>query len=98
MVSLGAAGVLLATRDGLTRLRAPSVRVRSKVGAGDSMVAGVVLALARGNSVKEAALYGLAAGSSAVTTPGSGLCTREGTEKLYHRMVSGAGSRAGRGA
>ncbi len=44
VVSLGAAGVLCATAAGLRRMRAPTVPVRSKVGAGDSMVAGSLLA------------------------------------------------------
>jgi 6-phosphofructokinase 2 len=88
MVSLGAAGALLVTRDGCERLRAPTVPIRSKVGAGDSMVAGTVLALSRGMSIQEAALFGLAAGSAAVQTLGTELCRREDTEMLYERMKS----------
>jgi 6-phosphofructokinase 2 len=43
VVSLGRGGALLVTAQGSRHIRAPSVPIRSKVGAGDSMVAGVVL-------------------------------------------------------
>ncbi len=86
LVSLGAAGALLVTHDGCQRLRAPTVPIKSKVGAGDSMVAGIVLGLARGMSINDAASFGIAAGAAAVMTPGSELCRREDTERLYQRI------------
>ena len=43
VVSLGAGGALLITKDQIKQLRTPMVHVRSKLGAGDSMVAGIVL-------------------------------------------------------
>ncbi len=45
----GAAGVLLASSAGCERMRSPTVAVRSKVGEGDSMVAGIALSLAQGS-------------------------------------------------
>ncbi len=87
IVSLGAAGALLVTADDSERIRAPTVQIRSKIGAGDSMVGGLVLALARGWSLREAAYFGVAAGSAAVKTPGTELCRREDTEALYERML-----------
>ena len=86
-LSLGAAGVLLASADGSERLRTPVVPIRSKVGAGDSMVGGIVLSLAQGHSLREAIRYGLAAGAAAVMTPGSELCRREDVERLYGQMT-----------
>jgi fructose-1-phosphate kinase PfkB-like protein len=80
VLSLGAAGAMLATRDAFERFRAPTVAIKSKVGAGDSMVAGLVLSLARGNSLREAMLFGISAGAAAVTTPGSKLCRKEDAE------------------
>ncbi|MBI5015366.1 MAG: 1-phosphofructokinase family hexose kinase [Deltaproteobacteria bacterium] len=88
-LSLGAAGVLLATSEGCERVRTPVVPIKSKVGAGDSMVAGMVLSLARGMSVREAVRFGVAAGAAAVMTPGSELCRREDAERLY-RQLSGS--------
>jgi 6-phosphofructokinase 2 len=82
-LSLGPAGALLATPDGTERFRAPSVRVRSRVGAGDSMLAGLVVALARGMTLRAAIRYGVAAGAAATMTPGTQLCGREETERLF---------------
>lgn len=87
LVSLGAAGALLMTAEGSTRFRPPLVRVYSRVGAGDSMVGGLVLALARGESLTESARFGVAAGTAAVMTPGAELCRREDAERLYRQMV-----------
>jgi 6-phosphofructokinase 2 len=85
VVSLGAAGALLVSAEGSERVRAPTVRIQSKIGAGDSMVAGLVLALARGQSLSESVHFGVAAGAAAVATPGTELCRREETESLYQR-------------
>jgi 6-phosphofructokinase 2 len=89
VVSLGAAGALLVWGNGCERLRAPTVPIKSKVGAGDSMVGGIVLALDRGSSVPDAVRFGVAAGAAAVMTPGTELCRRDDTERLYEQMKSG---------
>jgi len=86
LLTLGSAGALLVWEDGHRRLRAPSVRIRSKVGAGDSTVAGLVLGLTRGLELMEAARFGIAAGAAAVMTPGSELCRREDAERLYRKV------------
>jgi 6-phosphofructokinase 2 len=87
VVSLGAAGVLAAGPDDLERLRAPTVKIQSKVGAGDSTVAGIVSGLSRGKAFMDAARYGMAAGAAAVMSPGSKLCRREDVEELYWKMT-----------
>jgi 6-phosphofructokinase 2 len=51
------------------------------------MVAGIVLTLAQGKSLREAVRFGIAAGVAAVMTPGTELCRREDTERLYRQMV-----------
>ena len=87
VVSLGAAGALLVWKEGCERLRAPTVPIKSKVGAGDSMVGGMVLALDRGESLLDAVRFGVAAGAAAVMTPGTELCRRDDTERLYSDMM-----------
>jgi 6-phosphofructokinase 2 len=87
VVSLGAAGVLVATAEGTERVRAPLVPIKSKVGAGDSTVAGIVLALSQGKSWREAIRFGVAAGAAAVMTPGTELCRREDAERLYEQIM-----------
>ncbi len=86
VISLGAAGVLLITNQQATFLRAPTVPIRSKIGAGDSTVGGIALGLVRGLSLLEAVRFGVAAGSAAVMTPGTNLCRRDDTERLYAQM------------
>ncbi len=90
VISLGPGGALLATRDGRERIAAPAVPAKSTVGAGDSMVAGIVLALARGHALRDAVSYGVAAGSAAVMQPGTALCNRDDVDRLYARMTRAA--------
>ena len=87
VVSIGAGGALLVTEKSAEFMRPPTVPIKSKVGAGDSMVAGIVLSLAQGESLKNSFFYGLAAGSAAVMTPGTELCTKEDTDRLYQKMI-----------
>ncbi|MCM2314939.1 MAG: 1-phosphofructokinase family hexose kinase [Thermoanaerobaculia bacterium] len=89
VLSMGAGGALLVTESGARRFPAPAVRVESRLGAGDSMVAGIVSALARGLTVDDAVLYGVAAGSAAVMNPGAELCRREDVERLYAVLQDG---------
>jgi len=56
------------------------------VGAGDSMVGGIVVGLARGWKIPDAVRFGVAAGAAAVMTPGTELCGREDTERLYEQI------------
>lgn len=92
VLSLGAAGVMMVTKEKCKRMRAPTVPIKSKVGAGDSTVAGITLALARGENITEAVRFGIAAGSAAVMTPGTELCRRDDTERLYRQMKEQAES------
>ena len=82
LVSLGGRGVLCVTKGGSVRVNAPTVRVVSTVGAGDSMVAGGVLELARGGNMEKAVRCGVAAGTASCLTPGTSLCRREDVERL----------------
>lgn len=86
VVSLGAAGALFATSEGCERLHAPSVSVRSRIGAGDSMVAGIALMLARGEPLRDAVRYGVAAGTAAVMNSASELCHLNDVERLFCQM------------
>jgi len=88
VVSLGAGGAVLVSPNGIEHVRAPTVRIQSKVGAGDSMVAGIVLSLARRRPLTEAVRFGVAAGAAAVMTPGTELCHREDAERLYAGMAT----------
>ena len=86
VLSMGASGALLVTADRAAHVRSPTVPIASRVGAGDSMVGGLTLALARGHDLATAVRFGVAAGAAAVTTPGTELCRRDDTEALFERM------------
>lgn len=86
VVSLGAAGVLWVSGESCMYIRSPAVSIKSKVGAGDSMIGGIVLKLAQDWAVKDAINYGVAAGTAAVMTPGTELCRLEDTERLYKEL------------
>lgn len=86
VVSLSGEGAILATADGMEKLSAPQVEKRSSVGAGDSMVAGIVSKLMAGEEIREAVLYGLCCGSAAIMTPGSELLHKEDADRLFEEM------------
>jgi 6-phosphofructokinase 2 len=88
VLSLGSGGVLWTTRSEQERLTAPAVPVSSSVGAGDSLVAGIVLSLWRGRSLREAVRFGVAAAAAAVMNPGTELCRREDAERLFDQVVA----------
>jgi len=86
VLSMGAGGALAVSDSGARRFRAPVVKVESRLGAGDSMVAGIVSGLLRGLPFDQSVLYGIAAGSAAVMNPGTELCRLEDVERLYAEM------------
>ncbi|MFO8067234.1 MAG: 1-phosphofructokinase family hexose kinase [Bacteroidales bacterium] len=83
VVSLGARGAMLVTKDKIKYVIPPTVKQKSTVGAGDSMVAGIVLSMARGDDLFEAVKWGVAAGTAATMTPGTELCRKKDVEKIY---------------
>ena len=86
VTSLGPAGASATTADEHWHVIAPSVQVRSAVGAGDSMVGGIVAGLAREWSLRDSIRLGVAAGTAAVKTDGTQLCRRADVERLYEAM------------
>ena len=83
VVSLGADGGMLVTRSNTVRYPTIAVPIASAVGAGDSMVAGIVLALQRDLPLADAVGYGMAAGAAALITPGTELARAGDVERLY---------------
>ena len=87
VLSLGAEGALLATRNEVQHFPAPLVEQKSSIGAGDSMVAGITYSLSKGKSLTKSVLYGLACGSATVMTPGTKLLHKEDAEQLYDELL-----------
>jgi len=87
VVSLGDQGALLVTAEGVERFAAIPVEARGSVGAGDSMLAGIVLSLCQGLELAEAVRFGMAAGAAALLGSGTELCRRSDVERLYARQL-----------
>lgn len=83
-VSLGSQGCLLATAEGFEHIPAPTVEKQSTVGAGDSMVAGMVWSLSQGKSYLEMAQLGVACGSAATMNKGTELFHAKDAFRLYN--------------
>ncbi|MDH3294658.1 MAG: PfkB family carbohydrate kinase, partial [Acidimicrobiia bacterium] len=82
VVSIGPGGAVVLTDGTVHRLRAPAVKVRSAVGAGDSMVAGIATGLNRNLELLDAVRLGVAAGTAAVLTEGTDLCAQADVDRL----------------
>ncbi|CAN5811793.1 1-phosphofructokinase family hexose kinase [soil metagenome] len=83
VVSMGPAGAMLVTENITERIAAPVVKKKSTVGAGDSMVAGIVYSIANGKTLKDAVKYGVMCGTAATMNYGTELCKKEDVEYLY---------------
>jgi 6-phosphofructokinase 2 len=86
VISLGANGAILVTEDIYEEIRIPSVNVHSVVGAGDSMVAGIVHGLVQRRSLKESVAFGLACGSATTLNEGAELFQLADVESLYNEI------------
>jgi len=82
VVSMGAEGAMLVTSTFAKQIKPPLVERKSTVGAGDSMVAGIVYSLYNEKSLIDAIRYGVACGTAATLNPGTELCRREDVEKI----------------
>ena len=87
IVARGADGNIVACPAGRWHAEAPPVPVISKVGAGDSFVAGYALGAARDMAVPDALALGAAAAAAAVMTPATDLCRPEDVARLYEQRV-----------
>ena len=83
VVSLGPQGAVLVTKDNYEFVPAPNVAKKSTVGAGDSMVGGMVWALSQNKSLKEVIRWGVACGSAATMNEGTQLFKGTDAQRLF---------------
>lgn len=83
VVGMGERGSLVTSAQGQFSIAPPHVTVHSMVGAGDSYVAALTLALSRDWSLEAANRFGVAAAAAAVRREATQLCDRHGTEELF---------------
>lgn len=82
VVSLGEDGALLVTDKQFEKVSSPKVVEANPIGAGDSMVAGIVWRLSLGDSLQDALPYGLACGAATASRSGTDLGSLEQVNEL----------------
>ena len=87
IVARGGDGNIIAAPEGAWHAEAAKVDVVSKVGAGDSFVAGFTLGLARGLATPDALGMGAAMASATCMTPATELCRPADVERLFAARV-----------
>lgn len=87
VLSLGEGGAWLVTAEGACFAPSLPIKVVGTIGAGDSFVGAMVWALAQGLDLKDAFRYGVAAGSAALLTGGTGLCLPADVARLHGEVI-----------
>jgi 1-phosphofructokinase family hexose kinase len=82
VITLAAEGAVCARGDRAWRATPPAIERRSTVGSGDSFVAALAIALARGEDLVEGLRRGTAAGTATAASPGTALGTAAEVERL----------------
>jgi 1-phosphofructokinase family hexose kinase len=85
VISMGNNGAVLVNREGAWRASSPSIQPRNPIGAGDSLVGGLVWALASSMPIQESLTWGIACGAATASLSG----TEVGSEPLVRGLQSG---------
>ena len=82
-LTLGERGALVVTAEEILRVPALEVPISSATGAGDSFLAGLLVALRRGQTLRDAARLAQAAASATLLSSGTALCDAQEVKRLY---------------
>ena len=86
IVSLGAQGAVMVTKEMEKWVAAPDVIKKSTVGAGDSMVGAMVWALSQNKTLEEVLAWGVACGTAATMNEGTQLFKAEDARHLFKNL------------
>ena len=86
VISMGKAGALLHTSEGTWLTHSPRIQEKNPIGAGDSMVGGLVWALTQEIPLKEALGWGVASGAATASLPGTEVGSRPLIEELFSQV------------
>lgn len=86
VISMGKKGALLHTAEETWLVHSPKIREKNPIGAGDSMVGGLVWALSQGYSLKEALGWGAASGAATASMSGTEVGSRALIEELFQQV------------
>lgn len=87
VISLGKEGALLANSADSLLASSPRITERNPIGAGDSMVGGLVWSLAREQPLSEALRWGIACGAASAAQDGTAVGTWEQVQSLAEQVV-----------
>ncbi len=88
VISMGGKGAALVTKEEHYTVVPPATQCKSTVGAGDSMVGGIVLSLSRNEGFKKALELGVATGTAATMNEGTSLCKKEDVDQIMSYFSS----------
>jgi 1-phosphofructokinase family hexose kinase len=86
VVSLGKDGAMLVANTGEWVARSPKIEEANPIGAGDSMVGGLVWGLQAGLPLPEALRWGIACGAATASLSGTGVGSRPLVESLLEKV------------
>lgn len=82
VISLGEEGAVYSGPDDRFAIKAPAIEEKNPIGAGDSMVGGMVWALAQGCDFREVVTWGTACGAATALKEGTSLGDKHDAEEL----------------
>lgn len=86
LVSMGEKGSLLISENSCYKADPVKIEVKSTVGAGDSMIAGMLYGISQGLAIEEAFAYATASGTLAVTKEGTQSFSLEEVQEMFKRV------------
>jgi fructose-1-phosphate kinase PfkB-like protein len=84
---MGRAGALLHASEGTWLTRGPRIAEKNPIGAGDSLVGGLVWALTQGMPLRESLGWGVASGAATASLPGTEVGSRPLIEELFSQVL-----------
>jgi len=87
VISLGKKGALLQTPECSCLIHSPKIKEKNPIGAGDSMVGGLVWALSQGYPLKESLGWGAASGAATASMSGTEVGSRTLIEELFQQVT-----------
>jgi fructose-1-phosphate kinase PfkB-like protein len=84
--SLGKKGALLQSEECTWLVHSPKIKEKNPIGAGDSMVGGLVWALSQGYSLKESLGWGAASGAATASLSGTEVGSHPLIEELFQQV------------
>jgi 1-phosphofructokinase family hexose kinase len=86
VISMGKAGALMQSAEETWLTHSPKIEEKNPIGAGDSMVGGLVWALTQGIALKESLGWGVASGAATASLSGTEVGSRPLIEELFKQV------------